>query len=64
MKTLEIQVPEEVAFKLEKAASDRGVSIAQFVELSVEEKLAREEEFNRAAETVLAKNVELYKRLA
>lgn len=64
MKTLELQVPEEIASRIEKAANERGVSVAELLQASVEEKLAREDEFNRAAAAVLAKNAELYKRLA
>lgn len=64
MKTLELQVPEEIASRIEKAANDRGVSVAELLQSSVEEKLAREDEFNRAAEAILAKNAELYERLA
>jgi hypothetical protein len=64
MKTLELQVPEEIASRIEKAANERGVSVAELLQASVEEKLAREDEFNRAAAAVLAKNAELYERLA
>ena len=64
MKILELQVSDDVASKIEAAADKRGVSVEDLVRLSVEEKLARDAEFERAAETVLAKNAELYKRLA
>jgi len=64
MKTLELLVPEEVALRIERAASDRGVSVEELVRLSVEEKLARDTEFARVTEAVLAKNAELYRRLA
>jgi hypothetical protein len=64
VKTLELQVPEEIASRIEKAASDRGVSVAELLQASVEEKLARDGEFKEAAAAVLAKNAELYKRLA
>jgi hypothetical protein len=64
MKTLELHVPDEIAGKIEAAANQRGVSVEQLVQSSVEEKLAREAEFEAAATTVLAKNAELYKRLA
>ena len=40
------------------------MSVEDLVRLSVEEKLARDAEFEQMAETVLAKNAELYKRLA
>jgi hypothetical protein len=64
MKTLELLVPEEVALQIERAASERGVSVEELVRLSVEEKLARDTEFARVTEAVLAKNAELYRRLA
>ena len=40
------------------------MSVQEFVQASVEEKLARETAFEEAAGEVLAKNAELYKRLA
>ena len=64
MKILELQVSDDVASKIEAAAGKRGVSVEDLVRLSVEEKLARDAEFEQTAETVLAKNAELYKRLA
>jgi len=64
MKTLELLVPEDVASRIARAASDRGVSIEELVRTSVEEKLARDAEFERATGAILKKNAELYKRLA
>ena len=64
MKTLELQVPDEIASKIEEAASARGVSVDDLVRASLEEKLARDDEFKNAARTVLAKNRDLYERLA
>jgi len=64
MRTLEIHVPDEVAARIEAAAQTRGVSVEELVQLSLEEKLARDAEFDRAAEQVLAKNAELYERLS
>jgi hypothetical protein len=64
MKTLEIQVPDEVASKIERAAEEKGVSLDELVRLSVEEKLARDEQFQAAARDVRAKNAELYERLS
>jgi hypothetical protein len=63
MKTLELLVPEDVASRIERAASDRGVSVEELVRTGVEEKLARDAEFERATQAVLAKNAELYRRL-
>lgn len=60
MKTLEIHIPDDVLAKIEQY----GVSVDEWIRVSVEEKLARDEEFERAAEHVLTKNAELYERLS
>jgi ribosome-binding protein aMBF1 (putative translation factor) len=64
MRTLEIHVSEEVAARVEAAAQSRGMSIEELVQSSVEEKLARDAEFEKATNRVLAKNAELYERLS
>ena len=64
MKTLEIHIPDEVAAKIEEAAQEKGVSIDDLVRVSVEEKLARDAQFDKAARAVLTKNAELYERLS
>jgi Arc/MetJ-type ribon-helix-helix transcriptional regulator len=64
MKTLEIHVPDEVASKIERAAEEKGVSLDELVRRSVEETLARDEQFEIAAQHVLAKNAALYERLS
>ncbi|MDP9360420.1 MAG: ribbon-helix-helix domain-containing protein [Acidobacteriota bacterium] len=64
MKTLEIQLPDETASRIEQAAHERGLSPHDLVRISVEEKLARDEEFEKAARHVMAKNAELYERLS
>jgi hypothetical protein len=64
MKTLALQVPDEIATTIEHAASERGVSVEDLVRMSVEEKLARDAEFENATRLTLQKNAELYKRLA
>lgn len=64
MKTLEIHVPEDVAAKIEEAAEHKGVSLDELIRVSVEEKLARDAEFEHAARRVLDKNAELYERLS
>ena len=64
MKTLEIQVADETASRIEQAAQEKGISANELVRISVEEKLARDDEFESAARVVLTKNAELYKRLA
>lgn len=65
MKTLEIQLPEQTALKLERVAERLSVSPEQLLVLSIEEKLAQlDEEFRSSADYVLKKNSELYRRLA
>jgi len=65
MKMLEIQLPEQTAANLEKAAKRLSVSPEQLLVISVEEKLAQlDEEFRRSADYVLQKNADLYCRLA
>ena len=64
MKTLELQLTDEIAAKIEQAAGDRGLSVGDLVRQSVEEKLARDIEFEAAAKVALEKNAGLYKRLA
>ena len=64
MKTLELELPDEVASKIEDAARQRGVSVEELVQTSIEEKLLRDSRFDAAASFVLEKNAELYRRLA
>jgi hypothetical protein len=64
MKILEIPVPDETAEKIEEAAQEKGVSVEELVRRSVEEKLARDAEFEKAARHVLTKNTDLYKRMS
>jgi hypothetical protein len=64
MKTLEIHIPDEIASKIEQAADHLGISIDQLLQESVEEKIERDAQFERAAGRVLEKNAELYRRLS
>lgn len=64
MKTLEIHIPDEIASRIEAAAQERGVSVDDLVRASIEEKLDRDAAFDTAAEYVLARNAELYRRLS
>jgi predicted transcriptional regulator len=64
MKTLEIHVPDDLATRVEQAAQEKGVSLDELVRVTLEEKLARDEQFVAAARYVLAKNSELYERLS
>ncbi len=65
MKTIEVQLPDQTASKLEQAAERLSVSREELLVLSVEEKLAQlDAEFRDSSEYVLKKNAELYGRLA
>jgi hypothetical protein len=65
MKTLELNLPEPIATKLEEAAERLSMSREELLILSLEEKLAQlDAQFRSASEYVLDKNAELYKRLA
>jgi hypothetical protein len=64
MKTVALNLPDEVATEAEKLAAQKGLSLSEYVVLSVEEKLVRDENFHAAAQYILEKNAELYRRLA
>jgi len=64
MKTLKIHVPDETASKIEQAAQQRGISVEQLLQASVEEKIQRDAQFERAVDRVLEKSAELYRRLS
>jgi antitoxin FitA len=64
MSTLTFTVPEEKAEQLTNAASELGVSVEDLLRRITENFLAHQEEFQTAAEYVLQKNIELYRRLA
>ena len=65
MAAITIELPSERLQKLQEMAIKFGVSMEDLVRVSVEDMLTQpEEEFRKAAEYVLKKNVELYKRLA
>lgn len=64
MKTLELQVPDEMAVKAETAAARHGVTVEELLRLSLDEKLARDAELEEVVNDVLAENAELYRRLA
>jgi hypothetical protein len=64
MKTLEVHVPDDVAYRIEEAAQQRGVSVEQLLQTSVEEKSQRDAQFDQAVSHVLDKNAELYRRLS
>ncbi len=65
MKTLELNLPEPTATKLEKVAERLNITPEELLLLSLEEKLAQlDAQFQNVSDYVLNKNVELYKRLA
>jgi hypothetical protein len=65
MQTIEVQLTEQIAAKLQEAAQRLGVTIEDLLHASVKEKLARlDEDFLTATSYVLEKNTELYQRLA
>ena len=65
MATLEIKLPDQTAARLQEAAQKLGVSPAELLCISLEEKLVQlNVDFQAAARYVLAKNRELYQRLA
>jgi len=64
MRTLELQIPDEIAVKAEAIASKHGVTVEQLVRQSLDEKLARDADLEEAVREVLAENAELYRRLA
>ena len=65
MTTITIELPNERLQKLQEMALKFGVSMEELVRVSVEDMLAQpEEQFRQAAQYVLKKNTELYKRLA
>ncbi len=65
MTTITIELPSERLQKLQEMALKFGVSMEELVRVSVEDMLTQpEEQFRIAAQYVLKKNAELYKRLA
>jgi antitoxin FitA len=65
MTTITIELPSERLQKLEEMALKFGVSMEELVRVSVDDMLTQpEEQLRKAAQYVLKKNAELYKRLA
>jgi hypothetical protein len=65
MNPVEIQIPETTGRRLKEAARKLGLTPEELARVSLEEKLDRlDEDFNAAAQYVMAKNRELYRRLA
>ena len=64
MTTVTITLPDERLSKLKELAASLGVSSEELVRVSIEELLTRPEKaFRQAADYVLRKNAELYRRL-
>ena len=64
MSTLTFEVPTEQAEALSREAERRGVRVEDLLREMAEHFLTRGEAFDAAAKYVLAKNAELYRRLA
>jgi hypothetical protein len=65
MTTITVQLDDAKAALLQKKADKYGLSLDHFVKASIEDLLAQPEpDFEAAMRRVLAKNEELYKRLA
>lgn len=65
MSSITINLQEETLFRLQEVASRYGVTVEDLARLSIEELLVvRDDKFEQAAEYVLKKNEELYRRLA
>ncbi|HEX9443889.1 MAG TPA: DNA-binding protein [Candidatus Binatia bacterium] len=65
MNTITITIPDDRLLKLQEIAARFKITPEDLVRVSIEELLARPEEaFQKAAQHVLDKNSELYRRLA
>lgn len=65
MTTITIELPNERIQKLQQLALKLGVTMEDLVRASVEDMLIQpEEQFRNAAQYVMKKNKELYKRLS
>jgi predicted transcriptional regulator len=65
MKTLTIELSDETAGRLESLADQLGMSLEEVAQISIDDQLKRlGEEYEEAAEEVLPKNAELYRRLS
>ena len=65
MKSVIVNLTDQLAIKVKEAASKIGISPEEFIKSGVEEKLLLlDSDFRNAIEHVLNKNAELYRRLA
>ncbi len=64
MSAITVDIPENRLAQLREAAARFGISAEDLVRVSIEELLSRpDEDFERAANFILNKNAELYRRL-
>lgn len=61
---VEFELPPAQAEQLRQAAERLGVAPSELARAAVADLLTREDDFQRAAERVLRKNIDLYRRLA
>jgi len=65
MTTITVVLPDERLIQLREVATRLGIAPEDLARASIEDLLSHPDEaFQRAAERVLSKNAELYKRLA
>lgn len=64
MTSITIALSDEQTLRLNQLAREAGVPPEELLRLNVEEMLSRKDDFTRAADHVLQKNAELYRRLA
>lgn len=64
MKTLEVQVSDEIANQAAAVADKRGLTVEELLRRSLDEKLSRDAELEEVVRQVLDDNAELYGRLA
>jgi antitoxin FitA len=64
MPTITIPVEEDQLEYLREAAEKLGISVEELARLGIDEYVSRRLGFERAADYVLQKNAELYRRLA
>lgn len=64
MSTLTVSIPTEQAEQLGREADRLGVSVEELLRRIANDYLARKDSFEAAAQYVLHKNAELYRRLA